>query len=123
MQQEMSVTVWNNDRSRGAPGQLETEQWDAKERTRRALRISGIVFLIGVGCIFLPLVHFVLPPLCFLSAPAIFFFTRRQFGQVLALKGACPECAAPLVLQKVAVRFPLECLCDHCHGRAWVTEN
>lgn len=97
-------------------GKVEIVIWSAKERTRRAVKMLGICWGIGLFCVIMPLVHFFLVPGMFVAGLVMFARLSTQESLVLGGEGACPECGKLFRIAKATNRFPMDEVCEHCRA-------
>jgi hypothetical protein len=100
--------------TKSSMGFLEIQNFSPEERRKRAFKFGGRVFLIGVACIVLPLVHFVLPPLLFIISPFVARYYFRQERAILGGGGKCPNCGADFPVAKRPPKFPFDDVCTAC---------
>lgn len=84
------------------------------ERVQRALKIFGICFGVAFLTIFIPILHFILPPL-FLILGGIFATTT--FMETAMLGGGevtCPNCKKVMTIRKEAEEWPKTLRCEGC---------
>ncbi len=84
------------------------------ERIRNALPKLGTFWGIGLFCVLLPLVHFILVPL-FLCL-GIYFAAKTAAVRGLVVSGAapCPGCGSPYVLKPGLAQWPIADVCGGC---------
>jgi hypothetical protein len=103
---------------RGSPGVMRLQEWDKKERTRRALKFWLYCWALSLLSIIIPLAHFVLVPGFFIAGPIGAWVVSTQASQLLGGESACPDCQAFLPLAPAADgKWPLTDLCTACHHR------
>lgn len=95
-------------------GVVRIEILEKRERLLRALRLAGLCWLLAIGAVFMPIVHFILVPLLLLAGPIIFFVQWPKTHLLLGGEGICPMCNMKLLIQKGAYRWPQEELCSGC---------
>jgi ABC-type Fe3+ transport system permease subunit len=113
---EKLVTIRASLEKPATTGTVKIVTWNAKERSRRALKTLGICWGIGLFCIIMPLVHFVLVPGMVIAGVVLFLRISGQESQVLGGEGVCPECKKTFRIAKAANRFPMDELCEHCRA-------
>lgn len=86
----------------------------AGERLKRAAKIFGILFFIGIGTIVVPILHFILPPLFWLAATVLGTTTWLETSEVLSGEIACPNCKHVNVFQREAEEWPKVQRCGGC---------
>jgi hypothetical protein len=99
-----------------ASGEVITEHWEAKDRSKRALKILGICWGIALFSIIIPIAHFILVPSFILAGPIAAFFTYQQSDAVLGGKGTCPHCGQPFEIARMKIKWPLDDICAKCHS-------
>lgn len=62
------------------------------QRAGRALGILGLCWAVGAGCIFIPLVHFVVPAVMLVVGVVLAVARWRESSSIVALEVACPKC-------------------------------
>lgn len=97
-------------------GKLEIVTWSSKERMRRAVKMLGICWGIGLFCVIMPIIHFVLVPGMFIAGLALFARLSAQESLVLGGEGPCPECGKTFRIAKATNRFPMDEMCEHCRA-------
>lgn len=84
------------------------------ERGKNALRRLGLFWGLGLLCVLLPLVHFVLVPLFLLLGLYFALATASVERFVVSGSVSCPECRKPFLLTPAPEHWPLEQLCAGC---------
>jgi hypothetical protein len=97
-------------------GTVEIVTWTAKERSRRALKMLGICWGIGLFCVIMPIIHFVAVPGMFIAGIVMFSRLSGQESLLLGGSGTCPECKKTFKIAKASNRFPMDELCEHCRA-------
>jgi hypothetical protein len=85
-----------------------------QERMMRAGKIFGILFVIGLGTIVVPILHFILPPLFLLAACIFGTTTWMEDAEVLSGEIACPNCKHVMVFPREAEEWPKIQRCGGC---------
>jgi hypothetical protein len=99
-----------------ASGEVTTEHWETKERSKRAFKILGILWGIALFSVIIPGLHFILVPSFLLAGPITAFFTYQQSDAVLGGKGTCPDCGKPFEVARMKIKWPLDDVCANCHA-------
>ncbi len=81
---------------------------------RRALRRAGLAALVAVVTIFIPIVHFVVPPLAFLTSIVLLVRSLKQSALIQGGGGPCPQCQQRVELEEQPLQWPIELNCPHC---------
>lgn len=90
--------------------------WSKKERTRRATKMLGICLGVGLFCVILPLIHFVLVPGMIIAGIVLFLRLLKQETLVLGGSGICPECKATFTISRGKDLFPMAEVCESCRA-------
>lgn len=90
--------------------------WSAQERSRRAFKLLGICWGIGLFGVIIPLVHFVLVPGMLIAGIVGFLHQSKQATLILGGKGSCPECQKEFRIAKAADKFPMAEVCENCNS-------
>lgn len=110
---EIELVSANDKRS---TGEAQAQYYAQKERTRRALKILGICWGIGLFCVIIPLAHFILVPSFLLAGPIAAFFTYLQTDMILGGSGTCPVCGKPFSVARTRIQWPVNDVCSACHN-------
>ena len=101
---------------KASQGDIFIQRLDKSARLRRALKIGAIFWGIGIFCILIPVLHFVLVPAFMLLGPVVGYVIYQTEGMVLGGVGICPNCSEKLPIEKSKEEWPLSDLCTHCHS-------
>ncbi len=112
----LAVVVRGKLESKPTAGSIEIVNWTPAERRRRALRALGIAWGIGLFCVIIPLLHFVLVPGFFIAGIVAGLHYHRQLSILRGGEGICSDCAKEFRIEKSSHRFPLQELCEHCRA-------
>lgn len=85
-----------------------------QERFSRAAKMFGIFFGVALLTVFVPVLHFVLPPLFLIVGMVFFWTTYLETGEVLEGEYTCPNCKHKMILPKEAEDWPKEQRCGGC---------
>ena len=107
------LTGYNGRPTRGA---VTIHEFDRAARMRRALAALGKWWAVALGCVFIPVAHFLLVP-AFLAVGVWQFFQRLGTAELAAdARGVCPDCGAEQALDLAARwRAPQPVTCRQCH--------
>lgn len=97
-------------------GELQIQEWSARERLQRALKWGGGCWGLAVASVFVPLAHFVLVPGLLLSGPFVALVVYSKESVILGGQGTCPHCRATLPIVRGTPKFPLRDLCTQCQS-------
>jgi hypothetical protein len=97
-------------------GQVLLKSWTKQERTRRSFKALGFCWLLAVGAVLIPILHFVLVPTFLLAGPIAFFWVANQEDEISGGKGVCPECSKEFEIVRTAVKWPITDICNHCRA-------
>jgi hypothetical protein len=85
------------------------------QRAGRALGGLALCWGVGAACVFIPLVHFVMPALLLVTGVVLAVVRWRDSASIVGLEVACPQC---LVTGKLVTSGPIrdggELHCDGC---------
>ncbi|MBA3845665.1 MAG: hypothetical protein H0X45_03345, partial [Planctomycetes bacterium] len=84
---------------RSAIGAMQVRDLGTGERLWRALRALGFCWLLAVGAVLIPLLHWVLVPGLFLAGFVVAGFAFQRIRIVAGGTGPCPTCATALNLR------------------------
>jgi len=88
---------------------------EQSERLSRAGKIFGMFFLAALVTVFIPLLHFVLPPLAILLGGALATSEYLNAGEVMAGEIECPNCKKKIVFRRQAEEWPRSQRCESCY--------
>lgn len=115
-----SQTVFIVDEKKNkSEGLIFLKSFDSKAKLKRALKILGTIWGIGLFSIIFPIIHFFIPPLLFLLAPFFASKIYRQSSVVIGGIGRCPQCQTEFEIVrsnylKTEDEWPLLDQCSHC---------
>lgn len=89
-------------------------------RWRTAFKQSGLLFGLGIATLVLPLIHYVAPPVLWLSALVVFVLRLGDRSRIVSGGGPCPHCQATVLLTPQLLKLPLETFCDACRWQVVV---
>jgi len=96
-------------------GLIRIKNWSKEERTKRAMKIGGILFGIGIVSVLIPLAHFVLVPAFIIASPIVAWIFFGQTSAVLGGTGTCPNCKKDIKIAQTKNVFPINDICAHCY--------
>jgi len=96
---------------------LEVDELGTSRRLTRALKGLGAWFAAAVGCVFIPVAHFLLVPACLVGAASVLVLRLRAKALVVRAHGVCRDCGAEQDLDVLgAWRGDVRSLaCGACH--------
>lgn len=103
-------------------GTVEVVTFDAKARSRRALKALGMCWGGAVLCVPIPIIHFTVLPSLLIAGLVLFFRISGQSSQILGGAGTCPECGKTFRIAKADHRFPMDELCEHCRSSVSISD-
>ncbi|MBL9039789.1 MAG: hypothetical protein JNG84_14830 [Archangium sp.] len=83
------------------------------ERARRALARLGLTWAVGLACLIVPLLHFVLVPLGLLAGPVVAFLVWRRTVRVSG-QGTCARCGGSVDVPDGTFGWPVVVTCLAC---------
>lgn len=95
-------------------GSADRRDLSQSERWRRAGKVFGLAFLVAFFTIFIPVLHFILPPLILLGGCVISFTTYMENSEVLKGEIPCPNCAKAITLTRESEEWPKTVRCPGC---------
>lgn len=97
-------------------GGLFLRDWSPAERRRRALRWWVGLWALGLAFVFVPILHFVVPPALLLAGPLVASRISGTVRTVFGGVGPCPRCGAAVVVGGgIPLAWPLAETCGHCY--------
>lgn len=84
------------------------------ERLARAGRIFGIFFVVAFLTVFVPILHFILPPLALITGSVLAFGEYSGTGEMLSGEFTCPNCKKVMTLPKETEEWPRTQRCEGC---------
>jgi hypothetical protein len=99
---------------------LSTEGWVERrplaqnERLARAGKIFGIFFGAALLTVFVPILHFILPPLLLLTGSVLAFGEYTGKGEILDGEFTCPNCKRQMKLPRETEEWPRTQRCEGC---------
>ncbi len=106
-----------------AMGAVYFKEWSAQEKTKRALRIWGILWAICILTIFIPIAHFVLVPAFFVAGPIAALVVFNREDAILGGAAQCPDCKKIFDISKNKVEWPLKDVCSHCYHHIVINKS
>ena len=88
--------------------------FETSERTARAGRTFGILFVIALFSVFVPLLHFILPPLFLIAGFVFGFVAWLETAEVTRGEVSCPNCKKAIELTREAEEWPKILRCPGC---------
>ncbi len=95
-------------------GQVTVHSLTPLMRKKRAIKWLGICWGLAVLTIFLPLLHFFLPPSFLIAGPFVALAMYQTRSEVLPFAVPCPKCGASVPIEKEKESWPLHDLCAQC---------
>lgn len=96
------------------PGWVTRRDIPPDERLRRGGKMLGALWGVGVLSVFVPILHFVLPPIFFLLGLTFGFLVWRTKSEILEGEISCPNCKKVMRLQRLDEDWPFEKRCEGC---------
>lgn len=97
-------------------GEVKIGHWDKKDRIWRSLRVLAICWTIAVGCVLVPILHFVLVPFFLIIGPVLSWAIFMESRGALGGSGICPECGREFSIVEGKLKFPFSDVCNHCRA-------
>lgn len=89
--------------------------WDRQERLKNAFRIFGLMIFFSFISIFVPILHFFLVPVFFITSFVLFLDRWQETHRNGGGKGQCPKCHQDFTVQASKWKDRITNNCDHCH--------
>lgn len=90
--------------------------FDRGERVRRAMAGLGVWWAVALGCVFIPVAHFVLVPGFLIYGVLVCLRRLKTETVVVAARGRCPDCGAEQDLDLLGVwHGGGDVACRQCH--------
>lgn len=90
-------------------------------RVKAALKIFLICFVLAVGFVFIPILHFVLVPLMLLLAPLLAWRVYSKNFEFQSAKVSCADCGGLLDASHSNFKWPLRLECPGCRSINYVS--
>lgn len=87
---------------------------DSAERTKRALKILGALWGSALLTIFIPIVHFIVPPLLILAGCFFSVTTFMEKSEIIQGEFTCPNCKKVNRLDQQSEEYPKTVRCEGC---------
>lgn len=104
-------------------GHVYYREWTAKDKTQRAFKVLGTLWALATLSVFIPIAHFVLVPLFFISGPIAFAIVFNRENVILGGVAECPDCKQIFDIAKSKVDWPLKDICSLCYHQLTITNN
>lgn len=85
-----------------------------KSRFNRSIKTLATLWLIALGCIFIPIFHFVLVPFFSILGIAMFFRSFRVESILIPGQCKCPQCEEEFELEEAQAKWPISQICKKC---------
>lgn len=95
-------------------GEVRRRDLPQPERLRRSLRSFGICFLIAFFTVFIPILHFILPPLLLIIGMVFAATTWMETSEIGGGEITCPNCKKQMLLRRAAEEWPQSLRCEGC---------
>ena len=107
-----------SDKTSLCQGKIEFET--NSEKWRRLVKGGAIVG--GTICVslFIPFVHFFVPPACLAFGGWYFFSNLKSARRIVDIEGACPECGSLVKIFEVVKSLPHKTFCHHCRNQLYL---
>lgn len=86
-----------------------------EERVKRAAKALGILWLVAFLTVFIPVLHFILPPIFILLGITFGVITYLERGLVLSGEIPCPNCKKAIPFPEETESWPHAKRCPSCH--------
>lgn len=94
-----------------------------QDRNKRVIRTCIIFFAVFIVSLFIPVVHFVIPPLCIILGIGFIAKNLRHTQIKIAGTGICPECKKEFPVAELTTGLPVKTFCPHCRNQLYIEKN
>lgn len=92
----------------------------AREKNKRIIKTCLLLFAIFTISLFIPIVHFIVPPVCIIIG-ITFIVKNLRFNQIKIVgTGTCPECKTDFPINELTTKFPIKTFCPHCRNQIYI---
>lgn len=92
----------------------------AQEKSKRIVKTCMLLLAIFVVSLFIPIVHFIVPPMCLVIGIS-FIVKSARYKQIKILgTGTCPECKNDFPITELTIKFPIKTFCPHCRNQIYI---
>lgn len=84
------------------------------ERFQRATKIGGALWIVAFLTIFIPILHFILPPIFLILGLVFGFATWIDKAEIEKGEYTCAQCTQNVSLERESENFPRELRCPKC---------
>ncbi len=116
------VTLISSDEKK-TQGIVWIQEWNQKERLRRALKALGISWGLAIVSVLIPLAHFILVPAFLLAGPFVAFRIYQVVSTIAGGTGNCPNCEKEFTIVKASLKWPIHDLCSACQSSVVIVQN
>jgi hypothetical protein len=102
--------------SRELPVQIPVDDLTTREAMVRALKPLAILWGIAAGFLLMPIIHFVVPPIAFVTGLVLFIKTSLEKKLIRFVELICPVCSKPIVVKDTVYRPEIKIVCESCRN-------
>jgi hypothetical protein len=84
------------------------------ERLKRSLKIFAVFFLMACMAVFVPVLHFILPPLLLIGGTVLAVAEYAGTGEMINGEVTCPNCKKVMELPRETEEWPRNQRCTGC---------
>lgn len=99
---------------RTSPGELTVKIYNPTDKMFQALKRLAFFWLVAIGSVLIPILHFVLVPLFLVLGVFFAVRTYRSEGAIIAGTTTCPHCKAEITVQPSELQWPVTEICQSC---------
>lgn len=96
------------------PGVYSRREFSTAERAQRAMKIGGLLWVVAFFTIFIPILHFILPPIFIVLGLVFGFATWIDKAEIESGQFTCAQCEQVVALERESENFPRELRCPKC---------
>lgn len=118
----MKVSITSRYDEKTHSSEIERRHFTNGERLTRTAKVSGALLLAGFFTVFIPILHFILPPIFLVLSLVFGIATWTDRSEIVAGGFTCPYCQTENSLKGENDKFPREQRCEKCQLTIALTE-
>ncbi|RME15702.1 MAG: hypothetical protein D6797_06115 [Bdellovibrio sp.] len=105
------------------PLEIEVKKIELRDRIKAALKSSIVLFLLAVGFVFIPILHFILVPAFLIASIVVFWMTFSITHKITTRALKCPGCHKEISLKSQSPEFPIRFSCPECQAVFYLNKS